>query len=203
MKLKMIGLVMLMMTAAVLSACGNYKFKADYSMELPDFEHVNQRGEAVSLESLKGKPWIGMYIFTNCTTVCSPMTFNMSEVQDKLAKNGVEDYNIVAFSVDPEVDKPEVLQDYLTRYNLADESKWQLLTGYTQQYIEDFAVKSTKLWVQDDPKSNQVNHATSFFLVDKDGILVKVYSGYDEKDEAGVPIDTMAADIESYIEENL
>lgn len=202
MKVKVIGLVMLLAITTVLSACGNVKFKADYNMEMQEFEHVNQRNETVSLDSLKGKPWIGMYIFTNCTTVCTPMTFNMTQIQEKLIKKGVEDYNIVAFSVDPEVDTPEVLTDYLARYNVPDESKWNLLTGYVQSYIEQYAVKSTKLLVKDDPKTNQVVHSVSFFLVDKDGVLVKQYTGHSD-DSTEVPIDTIVGDIETYIEENL
>lgn len=202
MKNKVIGLVLLLALVTVLSACGNVKFKADYSYEIQDFDHVNQRGENVSLESLKGKPWLGMYIFTNCNSVCPPMTFNMTQIQEKLMKKGIEDYNLVAFSVDPEVDTPEVLADYLARFTVPDESKWNLLTGYSQSYIEQFAVKSTKLLVKDDPNSDQVIHGIQFFLVDKDGILVKQYDGY-AKDAADVPIDTIVGDLETYIDENL
>jgi len=202
MKNKGIVLLILLALVTVLSACGNVKFKADYSYGIQDFEHVNQRGENVSLESLKGKPWLGMYIFTNCTSVCPPMTFNMAQVQEKLKNKGIEDYNIVAFSVDPEVDTPEVLADYLARYTVPDESKWHLLTGYSQSYIEQFAVKSTKLLVKDDPNSNQVIHGIQFFLVDKDGILVKQYDGY-AQDATEVPIDTIVGDLETYIDENL
>ncbi|WDU81188.1 SCO family protein [Lysinibacillus sp. G01H] len=202
MKRKLIGLVLLLACASVLGACGNSKFKADYSLEIPDFEHVNQRGETISLESLKGKPWIGMYIFTNCVSICPPMSLNMAQVQEKLQKKGVEDYNIVAFSVDPDVDQPDVLADYLSKYNVPDESKWNLLTGYSQKYIEQFAVKNTKILVKNDPNSDQVIHGNQFFLVDKDGILVKMYNGYAENIE-DVPIDTIASDIETYIDENL
>ncbi|MGE7839866.1 SCO family protein [Lysinibacillus sp. NPDC093712] len=202
MKNKVIGFVLLLALVSVLSACGNVKFKADYSYEIQDFDHVNQRGENVSLESLKGKPWLGMYIFTNCNSVCPPMTFNMTQIQEKLMKKGIEDYNLVAFSVDPEVDTPEVLADYLARYTVPDESKWNLLTGYSQSYIEQFAVKSTKSLVKDDPNSDQVIHGIQFFLVDKDGILVKQYDGY-AKDAADVPIDTIVGDLETYIDENL
>lgn len=194
--------MLLLALVTALSACGNVKFKADYSYEIQDFDHVNQRGENVSLESLKGKPWLGMYIFTNCNSVCPPMTFNMTQIQEKLMKKGIEDYNLVAFSVDPEVDTPEVLADYLARYTVPDESKWNLLTGYSQSYIEQFAVKSTKLLVKDDPNSDQVIHGIQFFLVDKDGILVKQYDGY-AKDAADVPIDTIVGDLETYIDENL
>lgn len=202
MKGKVLGFVMLLIMTVMLSACGSDKFKVDYNYEMLEFEHINQRGEKVSLDSLKGKPWIGMYIFTNCISVCPPMTFNMTQMQEKLVQEGVEDYNIVAFSVDPEVDTPAVLADYLARYNVPDESKWNLLTGYAQSYIEQYAAKSTKLLVKNDPTSDQVNHAVTFFLVDKDGVLVKQYRGYDEN-ESDVPIDTIVGDIEKYIEENL
>ncbi len=114
----------------------------------------------------------------------------------------MEDYQIVAFSVDPDVDKPEVLADYLSKYNVPDETKWNLLTGYSQKYIEQFAVKSTKIMVKDDPNTDQVIHGNQFFLVDKDGVLVKMYTGY-AKNIEDVPIDTMASDIETYIDENL
>lgn len=202
MKCKIVGLVMLLAITAVLSACGNVKFKADYNYEMQEFEHVNQRNETVSLESLKGKPWLGMYIFTNCNTVCTPMTFNMTQIQEKLIKKGVEDYNIVAFSVDPEVDTPEVLADYLERYNVPDESKWNLLTGYAQSYIEQYAQKSTKILVKKNSNEDQVIHGVTFFLVDKDGVLVKQYDGY-AQDATDVPIDTIVDDLETYIEENL
>lgn len=154
---KVMGVVLLVAMTVMLSACGNVKFKADYNMEMQAFEHINHRGETVSLDSLKGKPWLGMYIFTNCNSVCTPMTFNMTQIQEKLMKKGVEDYNIVAFSVDPEVDTPEVLTNYLAPYNVPDESKWNLLTGYSQTYIEQYAVKSTKLLVKDNPNDGQVD----------------------------------------------
>ena len=200
MKKKLWSFVVLLIISTVLSACGNYKFKPTTNYEIEDFSHVNHRNEEVSLTSLKGKPWLAMFIFTNCTTVCSPMTYNMTEIQKELVKRGVEDYNIVAFSVDPQVDTPKVLADYLAKYNVPDESKWNLLTGYDQKYMEQFALNSFHTLVKDDPKSNQVVHGVTFYLVDKNGIAVKNYSGYSETAD-GVPIDTIATDLETYIEE--
>jgi len=200
MKKRMWMFVALVVMVTILNACSNYKFKPTTNYEIEDFNHINHRNEKVSLDSLKGKPWLAMFIFTNCNTVCSPMTFNMTQIQEELVKRGVKDYNIVAFSVDPETDTPEVLSEYLSRYKIPDESKWNLLTGYDQKYIEQFALKSFKTLVKDDPKSNQVAHGVSFVLVDKNGVAVKNYSGYSEKED-GVPIQTIATDIETYIEE--
>lgn len=200
MKKRMWGIVTLLLVATVLGACSNYKFEPTINYEVEDFNNINHRNEEVSLDSLKGKPWLGMFIFTNCVTVCSPMTFNMTEIQAELIDRGVEDYNIVAFSVDPDVDTPEVLSEYLARYEVPDDSKWNLLTGYDQEYIEQFALKSFKTLVMDDPASDQVVHGVTFFFVDENGVAVKSYSGYSET-EGGVPIDTIASDVETYIEE--
>lgn len=147
-----------------------------------------------SLDDLKGKPWLAMFIFTNCTTICPPMTFNMTEVQQALQDEGLEDYQIVAFSVDPEVDKPEVLTNYLNTYNVVDDSKWQLLTGYQQKFIEQFARKSFNSLVKNDPNSDQVIHMSNYYLVNADGTVVKDYDG-----ATNVPVETIVGDMKALI----
>ena len=192
----------LLFAAVIMSACSNYKFKATTHYEVEDFQVTNHRGEEVGLEDFKGKPWLAMFIFTNCTTVCTPMTYNMTEVQHELIDRGVEDYNIVAFSVDPATDKPAVLADYLERYDVPDESKWNLLTGYDQKFIEQFALNSFKTLVRmpTDPKDNQVLHQSLFFLVDENGVAVKNYTGA-SMDGEEISYDTIAIDMETLIEE--
>ena len=192
----------LLFAAVIVSACSNYKFKATTHYEVEDFQVTNHRGEEVGLEDFKGKPWLAMFIFTNCTTVCTPMTYNMTEVQHELIDRGVEDYNIVAFSVDPATDKPAVLTDYLKRYDVPDESKWNLLTGYDQKFIEQFALNSFKTLVRmpTDPKDNQVLHQSLFFLVDENGVAVKNYTGA-SMDGEEISYDTIAIDMETLIEE--
>lgn len=203
MKRKLLGIVTMLFTLVILGACSNYKFKPTTAYEVQDFNFTNQHGEKVSLDSLKGKPWLAMFIFTNCTSICYPMTYNMSEVQQILVDKGVEDYNIVAFSVDPDRDTPEVLAEYLSRYSIPDESKWQLLTGYDQTFIEQFGLKSFKTFIKAPAEGDdQVVHMNTFYLVDENGVAVKNYSGYSEEAD-GVPIDTIAIDLQTLIDERL
>jgi len=185
-----------LLSAIILAGCNSNNFKAETDWEVEPFEHDSHQGEEISLDSLEGNVWLSTFIFTSCDTVCPPMTFNLTEVQDELVAQGVEDYNIVAFSVDPEVDSPEVLADYLAQYNVPDESKWHLLTGYDQGYLSQFARNSFKAVVQDDPNSNQVIHGTSFYLVDQNGVVVKTYSGISD-----VPIDVIASDMKALIDD--
>ena len=192
MKKRSILLALLVFINSLLVACGSYKFEPELDIEVEDFTQTNQNNDEVTLNTLKGKPWLAMFIFTNCNSICPPMTYNMAEVQQALIDKKVEDYNIVAFSIDPEVDTPEVLTKYLAAYTVPDTSKWQLLTGYNQEYIEQFARKSFNSHVKNDPKSDQVIHMASFYLVNADGIVVKDYNGTTD-----VPVDTIVADMKA------
>ncbi len=190
-------LLLLSVTILALAGCGSSgNFEAQTNWQVNDFAYDNQRGEEVSLESLEGTVWLATFIFTNCTTVCPPMTFNMTEIQGMLEEKGVEDYKIVAFSVDPEVDTPEKLQEYIDMYDVPDQSKWELLTGYNQEHISQFAEKSFKAIVRNNPNSDQVIHGVRFYLVDQNGVVVKNYMGSEN-----VPKEEIVIDVETLIED--
>ncbi|HSI68097.1 MAG TPA: SCO family protein [Planococcus sp. (in: firmicutes)] len=180
---------LLMGLVLILSACGQESIE--------EFSHTDQRGETVSLAGLEGTPWLATFVFTNCTTVCPPMTFNMVSIQEELVDHGLEDYQIIAFSVDPAVDTPEVLEDYLANYPVPDDSKWHLLTGYSQEEISEYAIDNFKAFVKNDPNSDQVIHGTSFYLVDQRGVVVENYDGFEN-----VPVDQIRTDLENLISGN-
>ncbi|MCA1062524.1 SCO family protein (plasmid) [Cytobacillus spongiae] len=179
----------------LLAGCSNSNFQAETNYEVKDFNYTNQNGKEVSLKDLKGKVWIADFIFTNCETVCPPMTFNLTKLQEKLNEEGVEDYKIVSFSVDPENDTPEALKEYIANFD-ADTSKWDLLTGYEFDEVKDLAEHSFRSIVADDPNSDQMIHGTSFYLVNQEGIVVKTYSG-----NSDVPYDEMVQDMKTLIKE--
>lgn len=159
-------------------------------MKVEDFTGVNQEGESFALSKLKGKVWVANFMFTNCDTVCSPMTANMASLQKKLAKDGV-DAEFVSFSIDPDHDQPKVLRDYASGVE-ADFSNWNFVTGYKQEFIESFANKSFMAAAAKLEGSNQFVHSTMFYLVDKKGIVVQKYEGVQE-----LPYDQILEDIQS------
>lgn len=154
-----------------LAACG-----AD---TVEEFNYTDHRGEQLSKEDLEGTPWLATFVFTNCETVCPPMTFNMADLQKRIEASGLSDYKIVAFSVDPKEDTPEKMREYLSHYPIPDESKWHLLTGYSQEEIAEFATENFKSLVKNDPNSDQVIHGTSFYLVDQQGEVIGNYDGFE------------------------
>ncbi|WP_046174898.1 SCO family protein [Domibacillus indicus] len=172
----------------LLSACSS-DFEGNMDVKVQDFTNTNQNGEKVGLADLKGKVWLADFIFTNCTTVCPPMTRNMSEVQDLLNEEGVENYEIVSFSIDPSRDTPEALKQYISHYE-ADETNWQLLTGYTEEYIRTFAEESFQAVAVAEPNTDQFVHGTYFYLINQEGTVVKSYSG-----NGDVPYDEIVQDV--------
>ncbi|WP_421383812.1 SCO family protein [Bacillus salacetis] len=147
------------------------------SMEVEEFSAVNQDGEAVTLEDIEGDIWIADFIFTNCDTVCLPMTANMSQLQKKLKDSGLEkEVKLISFSIDPEHDTPEALTEYSQRYD-ADLNQWSFLTGYSQEEIELFANRSFNTPAAKAEGSNQFVHGTSFYLVSENGTVLKQYEG--------------------------
>ncbi|MFD1849209.1 SCO family protein [Oceanobacillus bengalensis] len=159
-----------------LAACGGYPIDTTMSEEVTDFEFTTQNNDTLSLQDLEGEWWVADFIFTNCTTVCLPMTSNMASLQEKLVEEDI-DAQLVSFSVDPEFDTPEVLKRYGESYG-ADFSNWTFLTGYDFETIKELSIKSFKNLVAAAPEgTNQVSHGTWFFLVSPDGEVIKNYSG--------------------------
>ncbi len=129
------------------------------SEDVIDFEFTTQDNEKLSLDDLKGKYWIADFVFTNCTTVCLPMTTNMSELQDMMEEEGLNEHvELVSFSVDPDRDTPEALKDYAKSYD-ADLKNWTFLTGYDFETIKELSIKSFKSLLAAPPEGDdQVTH---------------------------------------------
>lgn len=189
---KSVWLFSLLLFTLLLAGCGQ-SIKDPHNWELQDFTFTNQENEQVGLADLKGEIWLADFVFTNCTTVCLPMMANMTDLQEQLKKEGL-DVKIVSFSADPLVDKPEVLKSYAESYG-ADLSSWHLLTGYSPETIDKFAMENFKTIARKPEDQDQAMHGTSFFLVDQNGIVMKDYDGLTP------PVDDIISDIKILAEE--
>lgn len=174
--MKKLPMLMILAMTLLVSACGSKEVPNANNWETEDFSFVDQNGEEFSKSDLKGKVWVADFIFTNCTTICLPMTANLIKLQQQLKDEGIKDVEFVSFSVDPETDKPDVLKNYGTKMN-ADLSDWHFLTGYSQAEIEKFALDNFKTLVKKPENEDQVIHGTTFYLVDQEGTIIQDYSG--------------------------
>jgi len=160
----------------LLVSCQQTKLSTE--MKIAPFSFVNQYDESFGTSELSGSLWVASFIFTNCETVCPPMMLEMAALQDKVQSSDV-DVQFVSFTVDPVVDTPEVLRAYVKQFTTND-TNWHLLTGYTQDEIERFALEQFQTIVQKPDSSEQVIHGTNFYLVNKAGYIVNEYNYVDE-----------------------
>lgn len=186
---------LIVLLSLFLTACSSETIKNGVEWPIEDFSYTDQNGEPFSLQDLKGKVWIANFIFTNCSTVCPPITANMARIQGMIEERGLHNVELVSFSVDPEVDKPEVLKSFAEKFTDRLDN-WHFLTGYVQTHIEQFAKDNFKMHVYKPENDDQVMHGTDLFLVDQHGIIVKYYSSID------VPYDDLMKDIEILIKNN-
>jgi protein SCO1 len=166
----------------MLSACGKKEIENGVDYPVADFTATNQKGESFEKKDLDGKIWIADFIFTNCADVCIPMTANMAKLQKMVKEEEMNNVEFVSFSVDPTVDIPEKLSTYIDLYEL-DTKNWNFLTGYSQTFIEEYAMETFKTIVKKPEEGDQVIHQTYIYLIAPDGKIKKIYSGLSDMPE--------------------
>ncbi|CAD2076382.1 SCO family protein [Phocicoccus pinnipedialis] len=175
-------LFLILSVSLLLAACNksDVEVMSRYGNTMQEFSVTDQNDEIFTESDMDGKVWLVDFIFTNCATVCPPMTMNMTDVVNQLNDDGVTDFGVLSFSVDPETDSPQVLKEYMSYYEIPEDVEWKFVTGYDYDYIRHLAEKNFKTIVAPPPKgSNQVTHGTAFYLIDQNGKIIKDYSGVD------------------------
>lgn len=142
--------------------------------KIAPFTFTNEEAKPFGSEDLYGSIWIANFIFTSCDTVCPQMTAELLRLQAVLADEGIE-VTFVSFTVDPEVDRPKVIKEYMSSFG-NEHKNWHMLTGYSQTEIETFAREQFQTIVQKPATSNQVIHGTNFYVVDQEGYLINEYN---------------------------
>jgi len=161
---------------------------------IADYRLVNQLGKESSIKNWEGKIVVANFFFTHCPYVYPKMTNNLKKVQ----KANVGDKNLlfVSFSVDPERDSSEQLQEFARRFNI-DESNWQLLTG-SKKEIYRLARKSFQVIATDgDGGENDFIHSDQLVLIDAQKRIRGYYEGTEEKET-----DQLIKDIKKLENEN-
>lgn len=167
----------ILLSLLFISACGSTaEIDSSMSRDIVDLSAKNQHGEQVDVkEEMKGDYWVANMIFTSCTTVCPPMTSNMSRLQDQIEQEGL-DIRLASFSIDPSTDDVKTLKQFADKYN-PDYGNWSFYTGYPFEEIKELSIKSFQSPVQKLENSDQYAHATGFFLVTPEGKVIKNYEG--------------------------
>ncbi len=144
---------------------------------LEGFTLTNQLNAAVSVQSLKGTPWVANIFFTRCPSICVQMTERMREIQE--ASEGLEPLNLVSISTDPDHDQPDILARYAKRFG-GDNERWSFLTGEKSEVARAIQ-KELLLAVKENPEGSRQSeldlytHSSLIILVDAESRIRGTY----------------------------
>lgn len=124
-----------------------------------DTDWENQDGQKIKLADLKGKTLVMAMIYTSCKTACPRLTAEMKEIEQNLGKYDPQKVRLVLVSIDPEVDTPEKMKDYLKQNDFNGE-QWVFLRSDdagTREFANVLSVKYKQISPVDFSHSNIIS----------------------------------------------
>jgi protein SCO1/2 len=174
---------LLLIAVAMLALAGGYWFSAQFmgkpvatrnvdlatvtifpaSRPLPELTLIDQDNELFDFSSIKGQ-WSLLFMgFTNCGHIC-PMTMaELRAIHDSLP----EPVNVIFVSVDPNRDSPEIIRDYVRRFD----DTFLGVTGTAEELEKLAGSIGAPILVDTSADNYIVDHSTAVFLLDPSGAL--------------------------------
>lgn len=142
----------------------------------PTFSYTNQHNKITESSDLKDQILIVDFFFSNCPTICPPMTSQMKRLN--MATQDLKDrVTFLSFSIDPKRDSVERLQEYIKEHGITTQN-WFFLTGdeaathlLANEYL-NIANKNTEV-------AGGFEHSEFFVIVDTDRLIRGLYKGTD------------------------
>jgi protein SCO1/2 len=149
--------------------------------EVPNPPLVDQDGKARHFADIRdGHATAVTFMYTKCPmpTYCPMMDRNFVEVQKQIKADPElrAQARLVSISFDPKNDTPPVLKKHARGLG-ADPAVWTFVTGDRDE-IDKFAMNFGVTLVRGEaPDPNEIGHTLRTAIIDRDGKLVKTYTG--------------------------
>lgn len=127
---------------------------------IPDVTVRDQTGRTLQFhrDLIKGRTVVINFVFTSCTSICTPLAATFRAVQEEMTKRGMKNVHLISVSVDPLTDTPDALRRFGEKFGA--EPGWTFVTGSRKsidQILRTFGVAagdpndhSPIVWVGDD-----------------------------------------------------
>ncbi len=132
----------------------------------PALRLTNQGGEPVDLAALRGKVVVLTAVYASCPHTCPTILVQARNAIDELPAAQREDLRVVAVTLDPAHDSPEVLAELAGMHTL-EQPLYQLVTGpppEVERILDQMEVARVR-----DPETGVIDHANLFLLLDRAG----------------------------------
>jgi protein SCO1 len=153
---------------------------------LPEITLVDQHGNPLTLASLKGRPVLIDFIYTNCPGPCPLITARMVTIAKLLGPRLGKQVTFISLTIDPEHDNSGTLLKY-ARETGANVPGWLFLTGAPTQIDRLLTLYHLR---RDRQADGTLTHAVASFLLGPDGRQVRQYA------PLGVKASTVVGDID-------
>lgn len=151
--------------------------QAAIGRQLDDYSFSDQRGQALRLSSLRGKPVVLNLVYTSCFQVCSGLTVHVRDVT-KVARKalGADSFSVLTVGFDTPNDTPERMLLY-SRDRGADVPGWYFAS--TDAVTIERLARDVGFTYRRSPKG--FDHITQTTVIDGAGrVMLQVYGeGFD------------------------
>ncbi|HEX6463650.1 MAG TPA: SCO family protein [Vicinamibacterales bacterium] len=153
---------------------------------VPDAALVDQTGTTRSLSDWRGKVLVVTFVYTRCPLpdFCPLMDRHFGTLQQAIKKDPPlrDRAHLVSISFDPAHDTLPVIRAHATALG-ADPAVWSYLTG-TPEAIDTMTSRFGVSTIQEKESPDTITHNLRTAIVDRNGRLVKTYTGNDWTPEA-------------------
>ena len=131
-----------------------------------DFDLIDHRGDAFTLERLKCQWSMIFFGFTNCPDVCPTTLATLNETYSKLKDSEKENLQVIMVSLDPERDTVDKLDQYMPYFN----AEFVGVTG-NKHFIKRFTTEINIAYNQVPLGGDDytVDHSSQIVLVNPNG----------------------------------
>lgn len=139
------------------------------------FSFVNQLGDTITENDVKGKIYMTDFFFTSCPSICPKVKKQMLRIYKEVKGNG--DIILISHTIDPKRDSVSVLKTYADNLGV-DHSQWWFLTGDKEKLLDiadDYFVAA----YEDPDAPGGFDHSGKIILIDKAGKIRSFCDGTD------------------------
>jgi protein SCO1/2 len=144
-------------------------------------QHIRRcgdKGDIVTPESLRGRPYLVFFGFTHCPDICPTTLTELTLLYRKLGRDG-DKITTLLITVDPERDT----QDSLVQYMESFDSRFLAVRGTTEE--TDAAVKAFKAHKEKVPLQGggyTMDHTAGVFMMDANGVFSGILDSHESED---------------------
>jgi protein SCO1/2 len=119
---------------------------------IPEAKLLTVDGEPIRLyeDLAKSKTVAISFVYTRCTTICSPIAANVGQLKEALGSRAGRDVHLISLTIDPENDTPPRLKAWSSQFEPG--TGWTFVTGEKQRI--DRLLKGLKVFapnIEDHP----------------------------------------------------